>query len=120
MKIPYPYWLAAEFILFGPPPRKMTLVHLMIPIFAMLLSMSLFHSLQQFLSKPFLLCICAAGFLVSFYMLCHLCRFVMPMIGWGVEKGFIQSPDLARLEDQVYSSAGWSKASSEKKPDDGA
>ena len=107
MKIPFPYWLAAEFYLFQPPPKKLTLIHFLILVTAAGASTWIFLFLSSKINAIVLVAFCAFVICALAALLHRCCCYFLPLLTKGVDRGVVQQPDLARLEQQIQANAGW-------------
>ncbi len=113
----FPYAIAAEFWLFGPPAKKQTAVHLFILIALFGSGTILFAILEDRIGR--LLAVLSAipvGLIVG-YGFYWLFAQVMPALHWLVSRGIIESPDEKRFRDKIIWTACWKTVDSkEEKP----
>jgi len=106
MKLPFPYSIAAEFILFQPPPRKVTLPHLCVAL-ASIAAVGLCGGLMpKEVPWFFRWSTCGVvGLLVGFT--CYrVFLLVVPLLRLLVAKRIMNQPDDQRLEEKVRSYIG--------------
>ncbi|MDP0497816.1 MAG: hypothetical protein Q7Q73_16565 [Verrucomicrobiota bacterium JB024] len=105
--LPFPYYIAAELWLFGPPARKSTLFHLLILIGTGASGIAVFLALRSH-TNYLLSILCAIPIGLSLgYCAFRLFAFGLPLIHWLVSRGIIQEPDEERLESTIKKSAFW-------------
>lgn len=115
-RLPFPYAIAAELFLFGPPGRKVTLFHLLIVVAMWGVGIAVYRGLATIIWPGFaLLAAIPAGLLVLYPGTC-LVILAKLVLWWSVEKiGLVQYPDEEKLARKIMRYAGWKDPESEKK-----
>ena len=106
MKLPFPYWLAAEFYLFQ-SSRKLTLIHIIVLGIPSALSGIAFASLVGRIHWLLGGIASAVVFLATIVVCFRVGCSFLPLLMKSVERGWVAHPDMARWEKQVYETAGW-------------
>lgn len=104
LKLRYPYFIAAEFVLFQ-SARKVTLPHLLIGITFAVVGVLAFRLGNQLPLWASIFMGLASG-IISAWLLFRLFRLVLPLLDKLVAWEVLTPPDLARLENKVASYLG--------------
>ena len=112
---PFPYAIAAELWLFGPPARKQTVFHLLNMSGLLGSGTVVFLLLKDRLGPlPALLFAAPVAFGVG-YALYWMITQLMPLLSWLVSKGAIEPPDEAKFKARIMRTACWNPQDGETK-----
>ena len=110
----FPYAIAAEFWLFGPPAKKQTAIHLFIMI-ALFGSGTIVYAILEDRIGRLLAGLAAipVGLIVG-YGFYRLFAQGIPALHWLVAKGIVESPDEKKFRDKLIWTACWKTEDSKK------
>jgi hypothetical protein len=113
-RLPFPYAIAAELWLFGPPARKQTLPHLLCLIITITSGAIPYLFLEDRIGR--LLSILAAIPIAVFagYAAYWITAQLMPLLHWLVSKGIVAAPDEQRFREKIMWTACWTEKKNEK------